>query len=108
MSAKFELNLARLAQLVVDVNAGSVSPNEITEENLDIHSFLSNPALVALGSSVAMSTLGAAVWTAGSHAPSADSSEAHQRAELVVEAHIENLVHQAKTYDLGPDTGFVR
>ena len=108
MSAKFDVNLARLAQLILDVKAGSVSSNEITEENADLKNFLLNPALVALGSSIAMSTLGAAVWTAGSHAPSADSAEAHQRAEFVIQAHIENLIHQAKTYDLGPETGFVR
>jgi hypothetical protein len=41
---------------------------------------------------------------AGSHAPSADSEDAHQRAEFVVQAHIEHLVQQVKNYDLGPGT----
>jgi AcrR family transcriptional regulator len=104
MSEKFEVNLARLAQLVLDVKAGSVSPEEITENNTDLQKFLSNPTLVALGSSVAMSTLGAAVWMAGSHAPSADSDEAHQRADFIVQAHIEHLVQHVKNYDLGPGT----
>jgi hypothetical protein len=49
-----------------------------------------------------MSTLGAAVWMAGSHAPSADSEEAHKRAEFIVEAHINHLIQQVKNYDLGP------
>jgi hypothetical protein len=104
MSAKFEVNLGRLAQLILDVQSGSVSPTEMTEDSDDFTEFLSNPTLVALGSSIAMSTLGAAVWMAGSHAPSADSEDAHQRAEFVVQAHIEHLVQQVKNYDLGPGT----
>jgi AcrR family transcriptional regulator len=101
MTTKFEVNLARLAQLILDVKAGSVSPNEITEENGDFTSLLANPALVALGSSIAMSTLGAAVWMAGSHAPSADSEESHKRAEFVVQAHIDHLIEQVNNYDIG-------
>ena len=101
MSAKFEVNLGRLAQLILDVQSGSVSPTEMTEDSDDFTEFLSNPTLVALGSSIAMSTLGAAVWMAGSHAPSADSEDAHQRAEFVVQAHIDNLIQQVKNYDLG-------
>jgi AcrR family transcriptional regulator len=104
MSAKFEVNLGRLAQLILDVKSGSVSPTEITEDGDDFREFLSNPTLVALGSSIAISTLGAAVWMAGSHAPSADSKDAHQRAEFVVQAHINHLIQQVKIYDLGPGT----
>ena len=105
MSAKFEVNLGRLAQLILDVKSGSVAPTEITEDSDDFREFLSNPTLVALGSSIAMSTLGAAVWMAGSHAPSADSEDAHQRAEFVVQAHIDHLIQQVKNYDLGPGVG---
>lgn len=101
MSKKFEVNLARLAQLILDVKSGSVSPTEISENSDDFREFLSNPTLVALGSSIAMSTLGAAVWMAGSHAPSADSEDAHQRAEFIVQAHIDHLIHQVKNYDPG-------
>ena len=105
MSAKFEVNLGRLAQLILDVKSGSVAPTEITEDSDDFREFLSNPTLVALGSSIAMSTLGAAVWMAGSHAPSADSEDAHQRAEFIVQAHIDHLIQQVKNYDLGPGAG---
>lgn len=49
-----------------------------------------------------MSTLGAEVWMAGAHAPSADSDDAHQRADFIVQEHIEQLVLQVKNYDLGP------
>ena len=104
MSAKFEVNLGRLAQLILDVQSGSVSPTEMTEDSDDFTEFLSNPTLVALGSSIAMSTLGAAVWMAGSHAPSADSEDAHQRAEFVVQAHIDHLIQQVRNYDLGAGT----
>jgi hypothetical protein len=49
-----------------------------------------------------MSTLGAAMWMAGSNAPSADSKDAHQRAEFIVHTHIDHLIQQVKNFDLGP------
>jgi hypothetical protein len=105
MLSKYELNLARLAQLVVDVNTGSVSPDEITEENVETAKFLANPKIVALAASVAMSTLGASVWLSGSHAPSADSKESHARAAFALHAHVEILVQQVKSHDLSLNAG---
>jgi AcrR family transcriptional regulator len=97
---KFELNLTRLAQLIVDVNTGTVSPEEITEENLDTQQFLSKPKLVAITASIGMSTLGSSVWLSGSHSPSADSEDARKYAEFAINSHIDILVNLAKTADL--------
>lgn len=98
--AKFELNLARLAQLIIDVNSGTVSPDEITEENFDMAKFLSNPKLIAITSSIGMSTLGSAVWLSGSHSPSADSEDARKYADFAIASHVEVLVQLAKSADL--------
>ncbi len=62
--------------------------------------FLTNPKLIALASSVGMSTLGSAVWLSGSHSPSADSEEARKYAEFAIAAHVEFLVQLAKSADL--------
>jgi len=99
--AKFELNLARLAQLIVDINTGSVSPDEITEENVDPQKFLSNPKLIAVAASIGMSTLGSAVWVSGSHSPSADSEDSRKYAEFAIASHVEFLIQLAKSTDLG-------
>jgi AcrR family transcriptional regulator len=98
---KFELNLARLAQLVIDVNNGTVASDEITEENFDPKGFLSNPKLIAIASSIGMSTLGSAVWLSGSHSPSADSEDARKYAEFAIGSHVEFLIQLAKSADLG-------
>jgi AcrR family transcriptional regulator len=100
---KFELNLARLAQLIIDVNNGTVAPDEITEENFDPKVFLSNPKLIAIASSIGMSTLGSAVWLSGSHSPSADSEDARTYAEFAIDSHVEFLIQLAKSADLNLD-----
>jgi hypothetical protein len=99
--AKFELNLARLAQLIVDINTGSVSPDEITEENIDPRKFLSNLKLIAVSASIGMSTLGSAVWLSGYHSPSADSEDSRKYAEFLIASHVEFLIQLAKSTDLG-------
>jgi len=99
MTAKFNLNISRLAQLILDVKSNTVSAVELTEENLDINNYLSNRQLVALGSSISMSTLGAAVWAAGSHAPSVESPEARAVGDFVLDEHVNLLVKVAQTFD---------
>jgi hypothetical protein len=92
MTVKFELNLGRLAQLILDVQSEKVSEIEITEETFDRARYLANSALVDLTASVAMSTLGSAVWFAGKHEPSQATPEAVALSTHVVSNHIENVI----------------
>ena len=92
MTVKFELNLGRLAQLILDVQSEKVSEIEITEETFDRARYLANSALVDLTASVAMSTLGSAVWFAGKHEPSQATPEAVALSAHVVSNHIENVI----------------
>ena len=92
MTLGFELNLCRLAQLILDVQAGSVTDVELTEDNFDRARYLGNPRLVELTASVAMSTLGSAVWGAGSHAPSRSTAEALALRDHVIANHHSNII----------------
>jgi AcrR family transcriptional regulator len=92
MTAGFELNMGRLAQLILDVESGNVAAEEVTAENFDRAGYLANQRLVELTASVAMSTLGAAVWGAGSHAPSRDTEEAQRLRGYVINQHIEHVI----------------
>lgn len=96
ISAKFNANIARLSQLVLDVQSGSVTPLEIDEESLDMASYMKDIKLVTLTSTIAMSTLGAAVWAAGSHTPSAESEEAKQFGDAVLVQHASYLIDLVK------------
>jgi AcrR family transcriptional regulator len=93
MTRGFELNLCRLAQLILDVKSESVSDVELTEDNFDRAFYLGNARLVELTASVAMSTLGSAVWGAGSHAPSQSTAEALALRDHVIATHHENVIH---------------
>ena len=97
ITAKFNANMARLSQLISDVQSGTVSPMNIDEDTLDVATFMTDMKLVTLSSTIAMSTLGAAVWAAGSHAPSAESDEAKQLGDMVLAQHANYLVELVKT-----------
>jgi len=97
ISAKFNANMARLSQLISDVQSGTVSPMTIDEDNLDVAAYMTDTKLVTLSSTIAMSTLGAAVWAAGSHAPSAESDEAKKLGDMVLAQHATYLVGLVKS-----------
>jgi AcrR family transcriptional regulator len=97
MTALFTLNICRLAQLILDVQRNEVFPQEITPENVDLSRYMGDRDLVALGSSISMATLGAAVWAAGSHAPSAESPEAKAVGDFALAAHVDLLIKMART-----------
>ena len=97
MTALFTLNVCRLAQLILDVQRNEVFPHEITAENVDLAQYMGDRDLVALGSSISMATLGAAVWAAGSHAPSAESPEAIAVGDFALAAHVDLLISMART-----------
>ncbi len=92
MTLGFELNLCRLAQLILDVKTDSVTDVELTEDNFDRARYLGDPRLVELTASVAMSTLGSAVWGAGSHAPSRSTAEALALRDHVMATHLSNVI----------------
>lgn len=99
-SQKFNVNMGRLGQLILDVNAGDVSPVEIDESNLKLVSYMSNLKLVSLATCVGMATMGAAVWASGSHTPSAESPEAKKLGDFALAEHVNHLIRLVQLTDV--------
>jgi AcrR family transcriptional regulator len=102
MTQGFEVNLGRLAQLVLDVKLDRVSELEVSVANFDRAVYLANKELVGITASVAMSTLGAGVWGSGSHAPSRASPESISLRDQVITAHIENVIRSVHASAVRP------
>jgi AcrR family transcriptional regulator len=100
MSQKFNVNMARLGQLILDVKTGDVSPVEIDESNLDVARYMSNLKLVSLATCVGMATMGAAVWASGSHTPSAESAEAKKLGDFALAEHVNHLIRLVQLTDI--------
>lgn len=92
MQQAFEYNIARLAILVSDVRAGSVSRPTITPGDIDKATLLSDQKLITLTSSVAFSTLGVSVWNAGQHFPSSKIPELADYQTSMIEGHIDHVI----------------
>jgi AcrR family transcriptional regulator len=101
MTQGFEVNLGRLAQLILDIKSGTVTRPEVTPENFDRSGYMANHELVELTASVAMSTLGAGVWGAGSHAPSRATKEAVALRDHVIEKHLETVIRAITSSTVG-------
>lgn len=92
MQRYFEWNLAGLAVLVNDVLTDTVTDERPSLGNSDRTDLLSNSELVYMTTSVAFSTLGASVWNAGQHLPSAKLQRAVDMAPELVEKHIQWVI----------------
>jgi AcrR family transcriptional regulator len=92
MQRYFEWNLAGLAVLVNDVRQGSVTTDRPSLDNSDRSDLLADTELVYMTASVAFSTLGASVWNAGQHLPSAKIPLTGQLAPEIVAEHVKRVI----------------
>ena len=88
----FESNVARLAVLVRDVKNNTVTALPETVSAEFRRELAADRELMALGSSVAWSTLGVAVWNSGQHLPSAKIDELQAARNELIEAHIRHVI----------------
>lgn len=96
MQRYFEWNLAGLAVLVNDVLNDSVTEERPRLDYSDRTDLLANTELVHLTASVAFSILGASVWNAGQHLPSAKIQAAVDLAPELVEQHIQRVIRMLR------------
>jgi AcrR family transcriptional regulator len=92
----FEVNLARLAQLIKDVRENKLTNINFTVDSYPRAEFLLDPKLVELSATIALSTLGLAVWKSGGHVPSQGITEAKALSETISKAHMRNMIRIAK------------
>jgi AcrR family transcriptional regulator len=88
----FELDIARLAQLIKDVREKRLTNIDFTEDNYPRAEFLLDARLVELTSTVAFSSLGLAVWRSGGHAPSQGITDLRILKDTLTRSHIKNML----------------
>jgi AcrR family transcriptional regulator len=88
----FELNMARLAQLIKDLRDNRLTTVDFDIDNYPREEFLQDDSLVELTSTIAWSTLGLAVWKAGGHAPSQGIADLKLRSDELTESHLRNML----------------
>lgn len=94
--ALFELNVARLAQLIKDYRENRLTTVDYTIDDYPRDEVLEDQRLTELTFSISVSTLGMAIWRAGGHIPSRGISELKDIESALIEAHVENLLKLAK------------
>jgi len=90
----FEVNMARLAQCILDVQGQCRELTEVTAENLNRDAYLANTELVRLNASIAWSILGMSVWSSGRHTPSIESAEIDGFLQSMIDTHIDGMINQ--------------
>jgi AcrR family transcriptional regulator len=98
MTAGFELNLARLGQLILDVRRGEVSGIVLLRSRLPRKELLTNPVLQSLVPTLAWSTLGASVWFAGQHLPSRKVPEFATMVNVLIDNHVKRMIEFVEAY----------
>ena len=86
-----ELSLARLVQLVDDVDSAAVSDNELVLGQLPSDWHTARPLTLVRAMRVALSTNGLAVWRTGRHAVAA-RREGEQLDQAVTASHIQHIL----------------
>jgi AcrR family transcriptional regulator len=88
----FELNMARIARLVIDVWEEEVHDFTFDVDSFPREALLANRAAMDTTATLSWGTLGVAVWRSGRHSPSRGISELEQLGDALVDTYIENLI----------------
>lgn len=88
----FEFNIAMIYAMVVAIRERAPLDLPVEPGDVDKRQALTDNDAMALTSSVAWSTLGAAVWASGQHTPSSHISELEERAPMYLDMHIDNVI----------------
>lgn len=92
MQRHFEWNVAGLAVLVDDVRRQTVTLDGPKLDDSDRSDLLADPELVGLATTVSLATLGAAVWNAGQHLPSAKIPTVVDMAPQLIDEHVDRII----------------
>ena len=88
----FELNMARLAQLILDVWEERVADVEHALDDIPREELLANEALMGAVATLSWGTLGVAVWRSGRHTPSRGVAEIERTDRDYIGTYMENLI----------------
>ena len=93
----FELNVARLAQLIVDLRDGSVSDFDFDVTNYPRAALLADKLAIARSTMVGWTTLGMMVWVGRGPTLQTQTPEILERQEAIFQFTIEELIKSIKT-----------
>jgi len=88
----FELNMARLGRLILDMWEETVTDFPYDVHDFPREEFLQVEALLEITATISWATLGVAVWRSGRHTPSKGITELEQFGEHFIDAHTENMI----------------
>lgn len=88
----FELNMAHLTRLILDVWAGEVTDFPYGVDAFPRAELLQENAALELAASLSWSTLGVAVWRAGRHAPSKGIRELAEQSTHLIRFHQDSML----------------
>ena len=91
----FELNISRLTRLVLDVRENTLSTFDYTADNYPRAEFLIKKDIIGIVATIALSTLGVAVWKSGSHSPSKGIQDLLDISDFIMETHFQNMIKLA-------------
>jgi AcrR family transcriptional regulator len=97
----FELNMAHLARLILDVWAGTVTDFPYDAETFPRAELLSDPTAVEVAASISWSTLGLAVWRSGRHTPSKGVRELMELGPHLIAFHQDSMLDLVRRYRPG-------
>ena len=88
----FELNMARLGRLILDLWDERVSDDIYTVDRFPREALIANPSVIEATASLAWATMGVAVWRGGRHTPSRGITELEVMQDGLVDAYTENMI----------------
>jgi AcrR family transcriptional regulator len=91
----FELNMARLTRLVLDLWSGTVEDFPYGLDDFPREELLQNADAAKVVATLSWGALGVAVWRSGRHTPSKGITELDRAGEALIDAHFENLLRFA-------------
>ena len=96
MQELFANNIVRLGSLVQDIRSGTVTDWQTVDSEELSQRLLSEKndpdSVLSVGASIAWSTLGISVWSAGQHLPSSNTPRLLEVKEEIMAAHIERII----------------
>lgn len=96
MVDKFQLNLARLAQLTIDVREQTITEFPYTEEDFPREQLLADLRAVTRSTSVGWSSMGMSTWLARGAEGIDQLDDVSHMQELLIEFHVKELIESIK------------
>jgi AcrR family transcriptional regulator len=101
----FELNMARVGQLILDLWDDRVTAFDYPAGEIPRDEMMQQPGLMEAAATLSWAALGVAVWRSGRHSPSRGITELEQDSDHFIDRHTETLIRVTLDARPEPSTG---